>query len=111
MKLCFLIILILGIYSICISARCPRKCPETEKVVWALSNGCHAYRNECYFKKANCGRKKPMIITTRKICQTQCPDACPFLYKPIMGNYKGQVRFFDNDCYKTVYTCLTGESK
>ncbi|XP_039492013.1 uncharacterized protein LOC120452031 isoform X1 [Drosophila santomea] len=102
--------LLLGLALSQVAASCPDSCPDTEDVVWALGGGCNVFRNKCYFDKENCHRKPALTITTKEECQKQCADACPAVYQPTGGTYKGQVRNFGNECEKIVHSCRTGET-
>ncbi|XP_070072299.1 U-Kazal-Dg21.2-like isoform X2 [Drosophila takahashii] len=85
-------------------------CPDTEDIVWALGGGCHVFRNNCFFTKANVLRKPELTITTKEECQKECPKICPAIYSPTMGTYKGEVREFSNKCVKQAHNCRTGET-
>ncbi|XP_017023392.1 uncharacterized protein [Drosophila kikkawai] len=110
MKSYLAVCLLLGLALSHVSANCSGYCPDTEDVVWALGGGCNVFRNKCYFDKENCHRKPPLKITTKEECQKLCADACPQVFQPTSGIYKGQVRHFGNECEKIVHTCRTGET-
>ncbi|XP_043655461.1 uncharacterized protein LOC122621608 [Drosophila teissieri] len=102
--------LLLGLALSQVGASCPESCPDTENVVWALGGGCNVFRNKCYFNKTNCQPGYDLTITTKEECQKQCADACPAVYQPTGGIYKGELRNFSNECEKIVHTCRTGET-
>ncbi|KAH8374857.1 hypothetical protein KR200_007698 [Drosophila serrata] len=112
MKSFFCLCLLLGLALSQVSGSCPESCPDTEEVVWALDGGrCSVFRNKCYFDQTNCTKETALKITTKEECQKLCGNACPQVYQPTTGIYKGQRRSFGNECEKIVHTCRTGESK
>ncbi|XP_017015555.1 uncharacterized protein [Drosophila takahashii] len=110
MKLFLYICLLLVLALSQVSANCSGKCPDKEDVVWALGGGCSVFRNKCYFDKENCTRRPALTITTKRECQKHCADACPAIYQPTSGTYRGKVRNFGNECEKRAHTCRTGET-
>ncbi|KAH8271427.1 hypothetical protein KR018_009790 [Drosophila ironensis] len=111
MKSYYLICLLLSLSLSQVNGSCSGDCPDTEDVVWALGGGrCHVFRNECYLIKENCVRRPGLTVTSKEECQQQCPQICPFNYEPTFGVYKGQTRYFSNDCQKQMHTCQTGET-
>ncbi|XP_033164223.1 uncharacterized protein LOC117143585 [Drosophila mauritiana] len=110
MKFFLYISLLLCVALSQVSASCPESCPDTEDVVWALAGGCKVFRNKCYFDKANCNPHYELTITTKEECQKHCAFACPAVYQPTGGTYKGQLREFGNECEKIIHTCRTGET-
>ncbi|KAH8417780.1 hypothetical protein KR222_005754 [Zaprionus bogoriensis] len=94
-----------------VNADCPKDCPDTEDVVWALYKSCSVYRNQCYFDKANCDRNPPLTIVTKEACQPHCTDLCMQVIDPVSGTYNGQVYYFNNQCRKDMFSCQTGISR
>ncbi|KAH8356338.1 hypothetical protein KR084_004239 [Drosophila pseudotakahashii] len=109
MKSVLSLCLLLGLALSQVNASCPENCPDTEDVVWAIGGGCNVFRNKCHFEKANC-RDSALTITTKEECQKLCGSACPAVYNPVGGTYKGQLRSFGNQCEKNVHICQTGET-
>ncbi|XP_030371045.1 uncharacterized protein LOC115621520 [Scaptodrosophila lebanonensis] len=92
---------------------CFARCPSTEEVVWALepANGrCNAFRNKCYFNRANLGRDPGLNIVTKKQCQKKCNEVCTKIYIPVWASYNGTVKEFSNECLLNVHVCTTGET-